>query len=167
MAEETKETVNQELVTEVQTQEERTFTQKEVDNFIKDRLARERAKYADYDSFREKAEKYDAAEEESKSELQKATEKAAKLEKQLNDLAHANEVQEIRIKVAEETGVPLELLTGEDEDSCKKQAEGIMKFAGMNRYPNIKDGGEIDHKKQGNSSTRDKFAEWFANSLGK
>ena len=40
--------------------EEKTFTQAEMDSIIEGRLAREREKYADYDSLKEKAGKYDA-----------------------------------------------------------------------------------------------------------
>ncbi|MBR4514596.1 MAG: hypothetical protein IKO61_06900, partial [Lachnospiraceae bacterium] len=39
---------------------------------IADRVQRERSKYNDYDSLKEKAAKYDAHEEASKTELQKA-----------------------------------------------------------------------------------------------
>lgn len=51
-----------------------------MDAIIGDRLARERAKYADYSELKQKAEAYDQAEELSKSELQKATERAERAE---------------------------------------------------------------------------------------
>ena len=51
----------------------KTFTQAELDAIVADRLARERAKYPDYENLKAKAAKYDAAEEAGKSELQKAT----------------------------------------------------------------------------------------------
>ena len=54
---------------------ERTFTQSELNAILGDRLAQERKKYADYEELKGKAEKYDAAEEASKSELQKEQEK--------------------------------------------------------------------------------------------
>ena len=41
-------------------QEERTFTQAELNAIVADRLARERAKYADYDKLKDKAGKADA-----------------------------------------------------------------------------------------------------------
>ena len=89
------ETVNQENVAT-----EKTFTQDEVNAFVGERLAREREKYADYEALKEKAAKYDQAEEASKSELQKATERAEKLESELNGLKKANEIRQIRDKVA-------------------------------------------------------------------
>ena len=77
------ETVNQEATTTTATEPERTFTQTEVDAIVRDRLQRERNKYADYEAYKEKAEKFDAAEEAQKSELQKATERASALEAEL------------------------------------------------------------------------------------
>ncbi len=68
----------------------RTFTQAELDAIVADRLARERAKYPDYETFKAKAARYDAAEEAGKSELQKATEQAAALKSELDGLKKAN-----------------------------------------------------------------------------
>lgn len=65
---------------------EKTFTQAEMDSIIEGRLAREHEKYADYDSLKEKAGKYDEMQEQSKSELQKANEKANALQAKLDQL---------------------------------------------------------------------------------
>lgn len=56
-------------------QENKTFTQEEVDNIVSSRLKREGAKYADYEELKAKASKFDEMEEANKSELQKANEK--------------------------------------------------------------------------------------------
>ena len=55
------ETVNQEPVTTAagEQQEPRTFTQAEVNSIVADRLTRERAKYADYDDLKTKAQQFD------------------------------------------------------------------------------------------------------------
>ena len=69
------ETVNQETngtAAETQENEQRTFTQAEMNAIIQDRLTRERGKYADYETLKAKAAKFDAAEEAGKTELQKA-----------------------------------------------------------------------------------------------
>ena len=63
------ETVIQETV------ETKTFTQDEVNNIVAERLNRDRAKYADYDSLKQKAEEFDKLQEANKTELQKATER--------------------------------------------------------------------------------------------
>lgn len=153
------ETVNQETATDVnEGSAEKTFTQTELDQIVQDRLRREREKYTDYDSLKEKAQRLDQIEEDAKSELQKAQEKAERLQTELSELKHNEEVRAIRDKVAHEKGVPASLLTGETEESCIEQAEGILSFKFSAGYPNIKDGGEIQKTVEG--STRQQFAQW-------
>jgi len=48
---------------------ERTFTQAEMDAIIGDRLKRERAKYADYEDVKAKAQQFDAAQEAATREI--------------------------------------------------------------------------------------------------
>lgn len=153
-------TVNQETNgTAAQQQETRTFTQEQMNAIIADRVKREREKYADYETLKEKAAKLDAAEEAGKTELQKATEKAASLQQQLDVLKSANTVRNIRAKVAKSTGVPEELLHGDTEEACSAQAKAILEFAKPGTYPAVKDGGEVQKKSGGTVS--DEFAEWF------
>ena len=140
-------------------QTERTFTQAEMNAIIADRLNRERTKYADYDALKAKAQQFDAAQEAGKSELQKATEKAASLQAQVDSLTKANTLRDLRTKVSTETGVPADLLTGDTEEACKAQATAILKFAKPGGYPTVKDGGDPAKKPSG--STRDQFAAWF------
>lgn len=153
------ETVNQETLETTAEEPERTFTQTELDAIVRDRLQRERNKYADFETYKEKAEKYDAAEEAQKSELQKVTERADTLQKQLDAMLKADSVRKIREQVSTTTGVPANLLTGETEDDCKAQAEAIMSFAKPTGYPYIRDAGEVRNIKSG--STREQFADWF------
>jgi hypothetical protein len=61
-------------------EQDRTFTQTELDAIIADRLKRERAKTSDYDDLKAKASKLDELEEAQKSELEKAQERADKAE---------------------------------------------------------------------------------------
>ena len=144
----------------------RTFTQDEVNKILNERLGRERAKYADYETMKQKASKFDEMEEANKTELQKATEKAQALEQQIADLTKQNEVRTIRDNVAKETGVPATLLTAGTEEECKAQASAILAFAKPGSYPNVKDAGEVQ-KVSGKKNTRDQFAEWMNESLGK
>ena len=95
--------------------EEKTFTQAEMDSIIEGRLAREREKYADYDSLKEKAGKYDEYQEQSKTELQKEREKSGALQAKLAALEKADTVRQVREKISKENNIPAELLTGEDE----------------------------------------------------
>lgn len=107
----------------------KTFTQAEVNAIIEGRLVREREKYSDYESLKEKAGKFDEIQEANKTEIQKANEKAEALAKELESLKASNTIKAAREKVAKETEVPAELLTGNDEETCKAQAEAILKFA--------------------------------------
>lgn len=161
------ETVNQGTNTaEEQGTETKTFTQDEVNAIIADRVNREKAKYADYDTLKEKAGKFDQAEEANKTELQKQTERADKLQADYDNLTRSMQIKEMKEKVSKETGVPENLLTAETEEECKAQASAILAFAKPGSYPNVKDAGEVQ-KVSGKKNTRDQFAEWMNESLGK
>lgn len=153
-------TAMQENGTVTETQEERTFTQTEMDAIIRERLGRERSKYADYEELRAKAAQYDAAQEAGKTELQKATERADALQRQLDALTEAETVRKVRETVSQATGVPATLLSGKSEDECKAQAQAILAFAKPGTYPAVKDGGEPRNKPSG-KTTSEQFAEWF------
>ena len=141
-------------------QGERTFTQSELSAIVADRLGREQEKYQDYATLKEKADKYDAEQEAGKTELQKATERAAALQAQVEAYTKADNLRSIREKVSQETGVPANLLYGEDEDSCKAQAQAILNYAKpQSGGTAIRDGGDPQAKPSG--STRDQFADWF------
>lgn len=147
-------------------QENRTFTQDEVNSIVTNRLKKESAKYNDYEELKIKASKFDEMEEASKSELQKATEKANALQKQIDAMTKANDVRNIREKVAKDTGVPASLLHGETEEDCMEQAYGILAYKNeqnANKYPQVKDGGEVQNISNG--SPESQFAEWFNQAL--
>lgn len=129
----------------------KTFTQEEVDAIVGERLKRDRAKYADYDALKAKAEQFDQAIEQKNS-----------LQTELNAIKTANAIRDIRIKVSTETGVPADLLTSDTEDACREQAEAIKAFATPKSYPSVRDGGELQTP-AGKKSTRDQFAEWSQN----
>ena len=138
----------------------RTFTQDEVNAIVGKRLAEEKGKYADYEDLKAKAAKYDEAEEASKSELQKAVERANHLEAELNERKKNDEVRQTREKIANETGIPANLLTGDTEEACKAQAEAIKAFAQPSGYPKVKDGGEVPKIPSGNPKAS--FAEFMS-----
>ena len=141
--------------------DDKTFTQAEMDSIIEGRLARERQKYADYEDLREKASKYDEYQEQSKTELQKEKEKSDALQAKLTALEKEGTVRQVREKVAKDTSVPAELLTGEDEETCKKRAEAILKFAKPKNYPGTKE----NHRKAANSQEKDASMREFAHQI--
>lgn len=96
----------------------------------------------------------------SADEVAKLRDKAASLEKELTSMKLSNQLRELRETVAKEKGIPPELLTGETEDACKKQADGILAFSkNQQQYPTLPDGGEPTGASHG--STRDQFAAWM------
>lgn len=151
-----KETVNQ----EVKETETKTFTQDEVNTIVNDRLARERKKYEgiDLEALKAKAAEFDKMEEANKTELEKANDRANKLAAELEGIKKAEEVREIRQRVAEKTGVPVNLITEDTEEACEVQAQAISAWARPDGYPVIKDSGEATHVNKPN--TRDSFARW-------
>ena len=147
------ETVKQEQATE------KTFTQAEVNQIVSDRLTREQAKFADYADLKAKAAKFDEIEEANKTELQKANERAEALQGELDGLKKAEALRQMRETVANETGVPAKLLTGETKEACAAQAQAIMEFAKPAAYPSIKDGGETTVTTT--KTNRQMFADWL------
>lgn len=156
-------TDNQNSQEQTQT-EEKTFTQAELDAVVKDRLKREREKYADYDAVKAKATKLDEIEAANKSELEKANEKAAKLEAELNGIKKAAELREMREKIATENNIPANLLTGTSEEECKAQVESIKGLLSANGIPtSVSDGGEPNHS--GKVSNQTVFANWVKDKI--
>lgn len=74
----------------------------------------------------EKARLYDEAQEQGKSELQKAQEAAAKAEAR----AAAMEAEAMRVKVAAATGVDADLLSGSSEEELRASAERLLAWRG-------------------------------------
>ena len=150
---------NQEVNTQNAEQTEpKTFTQEDVDRIVTKRVAR----YSDYEALKEKAAKYDEQIEAGKSDLQKATERADSLQKELYAIRKETELRNLRDEVANATGVPAGLLTGASQEECEAQAQAILTWAQQktpNGYPRVPDGGEpIGTAKK---TTRELFKEWF------
>ena len=74
----------------------------------------------------EKARLYDEAQEQGKSELQKAQDAAAKAEAR----AAAMEAEAMRAKVAAATGVDADLLSGSSEEELRASAERLLAWRG-------------------------------------
>ena len=145
---------------ETQTQEtEKTFTQAEVNSFLKREEEKIKAKYADYADLQTKAAKLDEIEAANKSELEKANERAAKLKAELDGIKQAAALREMREKIATDNNIPVELLTGATEEECTKQVETIKTLLNAQGIPTaVRDGGEVVNT--GKLSTRTQFAQW-------
>lgn len=142
-------------------EETRTFTQEEVDAIVLKRIGKEKARFADYDDLKAKADKYDAAQEEGKTELEKITDKYNELQTKYDSMIKADALAKLRNSVSEETGVPAALLTGETEEVCKAQAKAILDFAKPKEYPGVRKNKSIQHK----SSAEDQAMREFAHQI--
>jgi len=112
-------------------------SQDELNATLSDRLARERAKFADYNDLKAKAQQFDDLQQASKSEAQKTADRIAALEQELTSTkteALRSRVQ-ARFKIADEDAELF--LTATDEDTLVKQAQRLAERA-------------EDRKKQGN-----------------
>lgn len=128
---------------------ERTFTQAEVDAIVRDRLKREREKHADYAELQKKAAAYDQAQEASKTELQKAVERAEKAEGELSDLRAAQERAELVARLAAEKGVDADMLSRMSGDVADNAAWLAEHDAARPKYPTLTDKGEVSSSKGG------------------
>ena len=91
--------------------------------------------------------------------VEELTNRATSLETELNALKASNAIRDMRDKVSKATGVPASLLTGETEEDCTVQAQGIVDFAKPSAYPVIRDGGEVSATQK--QTPRDAFVDWF------
>ena len=139
----------------------KTFTQEDVNRIVANRVS----KYSDYEELKAKAAKFDEAEEAQKTELEKAQERANKLQSELDGIKAAEKLRKMRDEVSKQTGVPAELLTGTTEEECREQANGIIQFRDQKPgYPAVKDAGDPIITKKG--TPKDSFEAWANEALG-
>ena len=91
--------------------------------------------------------------------LQAEIDKANQLQKELDNFKQTDALRQMREKVAGEKGVPINLLNGDTEEACAKQADEILSFAQGGSYPSVKDGGDPP-KPSTKPSTGKQFAKW-------
>ncbi|HET7386856.1 MAG TPA: DUF4355 domain-containing protein [Nocardioidaceae bacterium] len=100
-------------------------SQADFDRIVGERLARERAKFSDYDDLKQKASEFDKLAEAQKSEAQKAIERAEKAER----TAAEHQTSLLRYQVAASKGVPADLvdfLTGADQSAMEQAADRLL-----------------------------------------
>lgn len=127
-------------------------TQADLDRIVENRLQRERSKYADYDTFKEKAGMVDtitADRDTWKQRAEAAEAKNATYEQEKQVVTWANEV-------AKETGVPAELLTGSTKEEMTEQAKKLEKYIKI-PAPFVGSDGKVPSAGPG-VSNRDTFA---------
>lgn len=157
-------TDNQNSQEVTQTAEPKLFTQEEVNEWLAKDRRKTAEKYADYESLKEKAAKFDEIEEANKSELEKANEQIASLTAQLDGIKKAEELRDLRTKIATENHIPVELLTGATEEECNAQVSTIKGVLEKNGIPiAVNDSGEVIHTGKLDPGTA--FANWAKDKL--
>jgi hypothetical protein len=126
MSEQTAPTEGTEETNEQGTAFEPIASQDALDKIVQTRIARERAKFADYDELKAKADKLAQLEESQKTEAQKAQERLEAAEKRAAEL----ELRSIRAEVAAAKGVPGDLLTGSTQEELEASADALIAFRG-------------------------------------
>lgn len=86
----------------------------------------------------------------AKQNFKRRRKRTQNYKQRLKGLEKEKKLLDTRSKVAKEKGVPADLLTGEDEDTCKAQEDAILKFAKGPKYPGIK---EPKHEMNQNSTS--------------
>jgi len=101
-------------------------SQEALDKIVQARVARERAKFADYDDLKDQAAKFAEFEESQKTEAQKTADRLAAAEKRAAEL----EAKAARAEVAAAKGVPASLLTGNTVEELEASADALIAFKG-------------------------------------
>lgn len=100
-------------------------TQDELNKIISERIARERAKFADYKDLQSKAAKFDEIEQASKSEQERLTERAEAAERRAAEL----EAQTVRLEVASQNGLSpaqAKRLVGSTREELEADAKELL-----------------------------------------
>lgn len=131
MSEQTAPTEGTEETNEQTTEFEPIASQDALDKIVQSRIARERAKFADYEELKAAAEKLSQIEEANKTEVEKVAERLAVAEKRAAEL----EMQVTRSAVAEAKSdpakgvvIPAALLTGSTKEELEASADALIEF---------------------------------------
>ena len=135
-------------------------SQAEFDAAIQSRLAREQAKFTDYDELKAAAGKLKELEDAQKSESQRQAEALEKAQRELADLT----VAKTRAEVAAAKGVPVALLNGSTQEELEASADALIEFksaqdGSQRKVPNTWD------RPSTNVSVADQFADWSASTF--
>jgi hypothetical protein len=149
-------------------------SQDELNRVISDRLARERAKFSDYDALKAKADQLDARDKESKTALEQAADRITALE---GRVAEANATS-LRATVAARFGVSTApgkdgqpsdadlFLTGGDEATLTAQAQRLAERNAANQKPPgfSPHAGKVPAEKDDQAEARDAVRRLFGGS---
>jgi dihydroorotase-like cyclic amidohydrolase len=108
------------------TTEPKSFTQDQVNAMVAEAKRKASEKFANYGDLKTKAEQFDALQEQNKTEVQKATERAEQAERR----AQEAEARSLKADVAIAKGVPVALLSGTTKEELEAAADALLAFRG-------------------------------------
>jgi len=137
-------------------------SQEEFDRIIQSRLARDRAKFADYDELKKAADRLSEIESANKTEAEKAAARADAAEKRAAEL----EAKALRAEVAAAKGVPVSLLTGSTQEELEAAADALIAFRGEQK-PAGPSSSSLNRVNSNTvkGTTGDQFADFFTSKL--
>jgi hypothetical protein len=100
-------------------------SQDDLDRIITKRLARERERFGDYEALKDKASKFDQLEDDKKSEIQKASDRATQAETRASDA----ELRALRLEVAMDKGLTptqAKRLVGKTKEELEADADELI-----------------------------------------
>lgn len=135
-------------------------SQEELNRIIAERISREKAKYADYTDLKAKASKFDELDAASKSELQKATERAEAAERERD----AVRSESLRFSIIARHQIPAdyhEFVVGGSEDELETKAQKVLTLIAASNKPDPfpKADPSMGPKGAGKTSNADLFAQ--------
>jgi len=109
--------------------EQKTFSQDQLNALVADAKRKEREKFADYDDLKTKAATLDEIEQSSKTETQKALDKAAELETELNKYRTKDQVTQWAAEITKDSEIPASVLRGSTKEELEQHFEELKGLA--------------------------------------
>lgn len=134
-------------------------SQEDFDKAIQARIARERAKFADYDDVKAKADKLAEIEAANLTEAEKTAARLAAAEQRAAEL----EIKATRAEVAAAKGVPAELLSGSTQGELEAAADALIAFRGEQKFVPSSDAIKRANSVTAASGPAAEFARLFGN----
>lgn len=136
------------------------FTQDQVNSIVGNTRKEERAKYADFEKYKEGYKKLQELEESQKTELERAVSRAEAAENELAEIKRIQQVSQWKSEVAKETGVPVDIINGstkEEMEECATKLQEYIPKTEERDVPYVASDGFAPLTSDG-KATRDQFA---------
>lgn len=100
-------------------------SQADLDRMIADRVSRERAKYGDYQALKAKAAKFDEAEQQAMTDMQKAVARAEAAERRASELETRQQVADWAAEITKGSPIPAAALRGSSREELEAHFEQL------------------------------------------